>query len=48
MFVFAAPSYPLHGEYEGAQLLDSAPTLLDLAGYEIPSAVQGRSLAAST
>jgi bisphosphoglycerate-independent phosphoglycerate mutase (AlkP superfamily) len=34
----------LRGEFEGAKLLDIAPTLLDLAGYEIPAAMQGRSL----
>jgi arylsulfatase A-like enzyme len=32
--------------YEGARLLDVAPTLLDLAGYEIPASMQGRSLVA--
>jgi len=36
----------LRGEYEGARLLDIAPTLLDLAGYEIPETMQGRSLVA--
>jgi arylsulfatase A-like enzyme len=36
----------LSGEYEGARLLDIAPTLLDLAGYEIPDSMQGRSLVA--
>jgi predicted AlkP superfamily phosphohydrolase/phosphomutase len=46
MFVLAAPNCPLQGEYEGASLLDIAPTLLDLAGYEIPSSMQGRSLVA--
>ena len=45
MFVLAAPNCPLHGEYKGARLLDIAPTLLDLAGYEIPESMQGRSLA---
>ena len=34
----------MRGEYEGAHLLDIAPTLLDLAGEDIPSAMQGRSL----
>ena len=34
----------MSGEYEGARLLDIAPTLLDLAGYEIPETMQGRSL----
>ena len=44
MFILAAPNSPLSGEYEGARLLDIAPTLLDLAGYEIPETMQGRSL----
>jgi predicted AlkP superfamily phosphohydrolase/phosphomutase len=46
MFVLKAPDCPLAGEYEGARLLDIAPTLLDLAGYEIPATMQGRSLVA--
>lgn len=46
MFVLAAPNCPLNGEYEGARLLDIAPTLLDLAGYEIPETMQGKSLVA--
>ena len=46
MFILAAPNCPLSGEYEGACLLDIAPTLLDLAGYEIPESMQGRSLVA--
>jgi predicted AlkP superfamily phosphohydrolase/phosphomutase len=46
VFILAAPNCPLHGEYEGANLLDIAPTLLDLAGYEIPEIMQGRSLVA--
>ena len=45
-FILAAPNCPLSGEYEGARLLDIAPTLLDLAGYEIPDTMQGRSLIA--
>jgi predicted AlkP superfamily phosphohydrolase/phosphomutase len=44
MFVLAAPNCPLSGEYEGAALLDIAPTLLDLGGYEVPAPMQGRSL----
>ena len=44
MFILTAPNCPLSGEYEGARLLDIAPTLLDLAGYEIPDTMQGRSL----
>ena len=46
MFILAAPNSPLNGEYEGAKLLDIAPTLLDLAGYEIPETMQGKSLVA--
>jgi predicted AlkP superfamily phosphohydrolase/phosphomutase len=45
-FVLAAPNSPLQGELTGARLLDIAPTLMDLAGYEIPPTMQGRSLAA--
>ncbi len=46
MFILIAPNCPLSGAYEGARLLDIAPTLLDLAGYEIPEAMQGQSLVA--
>jgi predicted AlkP superfamily phosphohydrolase/phosphomutase len=46
MFVLTAPNCPLSGLYEGADLLDMAPTVLDLAGYEIPASTQGRSLVA--
>jgi len=45
-FVLTASNSPLSGTYEGARLLDMAPTLLDLAGYEIPATMQGRSLVA--
>lgn len=44
MFILRAPNCPVRGEYKGARLLDIAPTLLDLAGYEIPETMQGRSL----
>jgi predicted AlkP superfamily phosphohydrolase/phosphomutase len=44
MFILKAPNFPATGEYEGARLLDIAPTLLHLAGYEIPETMQGRSL----
>ncbi len=46
MFIMNAPNCPLTGQLEGANLLDIAPTLLDLAGYKIPEAMQGRSLVA--
>lgn len=43
-FVLAAANNPLQGEVTGAHLLDIAPTLLELGGYEIPPTMQGRSL----
>jgi predicted AlkP superfamily phosphohydrolase/phosphomutase len=46
MFILAAPNCPLSGEYHGAHLLDIAPTLLELGGYQIPEGMQGRSLVA--
>jgi len=46
VFALIAPSHPLSGEYEGARVLDMAPTLLDLAGLAIPGSMQGRSLVA--
>jgi predicted AlkP superfamily phosphohydrolase/phosphomutase len=46
MFLLSAPNCQLRGEFQGARLLDIAPTLLDLAGYGVPSAMQGRSIAA--
>jgi predicted AlkP superfamily phosphohydrolase/phosphomutase len=46
MFLLAAPNCPINGEFEGAKLLDIAPTLLDLGGYDIPESMQGRSLVA--
>lgn len=45
-FVLVGPTSPLSGEYEGAHVLDIAPTLLDLAGFQIPESMQGRSLIA--
>lgn len=47
-FVLAAPHNPLLGGIEGAHLLDMAPTLLELGGYDIPPSMQGRSLVAGT
>ncbi|MFV2065615.1 MAG: alkaline phosphatase family protein, partial [Pirellulales bacterium] len=43
-FILAAPSFPLAGPLEGAHLLDMAPTLLELAGYDVPETMQGMSL----
>jgi predicted AlkP superfamily phosphohydrolase/phosphomutase len=45
-FILAASNNPLRGEIEGAQLLDIAPTLLELGGYDVPSSMHGRSLVA--
>jgi len=44
MFLLSAPNSSLRGEFQGARLLDIAPTVLELAGYEIPSAMQGKPL----
>jgi len=46
VFILAAPNNPIQGEIQGLHLLDIAPTLLELAGYEIPSTMQGKSLVA--
>jgi predicted AlkP superfamily phosphohydrolase/phosphomutase len=45
-FILASSNSPLQGEIEGAHLLDIAPTLLELAGYDVPPSMQGRSLVA--
>ncbi len=43
-FILAAPNSPLRGELAGAHLLDMAPTLLELGGYDRPESFQGTSL----
>ena len=43
-FVLAAPGIGLSGEVEGAHLLDIAPTLLEMAGFDVPPSMQGKSL----
>jgi predicted AlkP superfamily phosphohydrolase/phosphomutase len=43
-FVLAAPNVPPVGELRGARLLDMAPTLMEVAGCEVPETFQGRSL----
>jgi len=43
-FVLAGPGVPELGEREGAHLLDIAPTLLELAGHDVPPGMQGRLL----
>lgn len=45
-FILAAPRLGLRGDVQGAHLLDMAPTLFELAGHEVPAAMQGRSLVA--
>lgn len=45
-FILAGPRWPAAGELQGVRLLDLAPTLLGHAGYDVPSTMQGRSLAA--
>lgn len=43
-FVLAGPGIGYQGEIDGFRLLDVAPTLLQLAGYDVPPAMQGRVL----
>lgn len=43
-FILAASNNPLSGEIDGTHILDLAPTLLELSGYDIPDTMQGRSL----
>jgi hypothetical protein len=45
-FILVAPQSPLQGLVEGAHLLDIAPTLLELGGYDVPANLPGRSLVA--
>lgn len=47
-FILAGPRFPAVGELSGVKLLDIAPTLLELGGYDVPSSMQGRSLAGGT
>ena len=47
-FLLAGSGLPLSGPVEGAHLLDIAPTLLELGGYDVPESMQGRSLLAGT
>lgn len=44
-FILAAPQIPSRGEVRGVHLLNIAPTLLELGGYDIPASMQARSLA---
>jgi predicted AlkP superfamily phosphohydrolase/phosphomutase len=45
-FILAASNNPLQGQVEGVHLLDIAPTLLELGGYDIPGSMQGKSAVA--
>ena len=45
-FILASPNNPLQGEIEDVSLLDMAPTLLEMGGYDIPDFMQGKSLVA--
>lgn len=45
-FIIAAPNNPLRGELQNLHLLDIAPTVLQLAGYELPAGMPGKSLVA--
>ncbi len=45
-FILAASNNPLQGEIAGAHILDLAPTLLELGGYDVPGSMQGKSLTA--
>ncbi|HEV7223746.1 MAG TPA: alkaline phosphatase family protein [Pirellulales bacterium] len=42
-FILNAAACPRRGEVCGAHLLDLAPTLLELGGYDVPGGMQGRS-----
>lgn len=43
-FILASSNNPLRGEIKNAHILDLAPTLLELSGYDVPNTMQGRSL----
>lgn len=47
-FVLAGPGIGAYGEIRGFRLLDVAPTLLQLGGYDIPPGMQGRVLPVSS
>jgi predicted AlkP superfamily phosphohydrolase/phosphomutase len=43
-FILSATGSPLRGEVAGAHILQMAPTLLELGGYDVPLTMQGTSL----
>jgi hypothetical protein len=45
--ILAAPNCTLRGEIQGAHLLNIAPTLLELGGYDVPPSMTGASLLTS-
>src|SRR5262249_57277551 len=45
-FILAAAGSPLKGEIAGAHIMQMAPALLELGGYDIPTTMQGTSLLA--
>jgi predicted AlkP superfamily phosphohydrolase/phosphomutase len=45
-FILSAPGSPLRGEVWGVHILQMAPTLLELGGYDVPATMQGTSLLA--
>jgi predicted AlkP superfamily phosphohydrolase/phosphomutase len=46
-FILAGPNVAPAGPVEGAHLLDIAPTLLELGGYDVPPSMRGRTVATS-
>lgn len=42
-FVLVSGNNPISGEYKDGSVSDIAPTLLELAGYPLPSAAEGKS-----
>ena len=45
--ILAASNNPLRGEIQGAHLLNVAPTLLELGGYDVPASMTRKSLLAA-
>lgn len=43
-FILSSPAAKQRGEVQGAHLLDIAPTLCELGGYDVPASMQGKSL----
>ena len=43
-FILASSNNPLRGEIKDAHILDLAPTILELSGYDVPNTMQGKSL----